>query len=805
MTRFRGNWETGQRRSLRRVLVVGAGRAGVAAAEELRRQGFGGEVLIMSDEPEAPYDRPSCSKGLLTGHKRPADAKMPMGDDLALQWLMGRKAAHLDPERRVVTADTDEEFSYDGLVIATGARPVWPKEWPLKGEEGLYTLHGIKDAWQLRKALQRAKKVVVVGGGLTGCEVAYSVRKMARECVLVNTQAHVMGKTLGDAVGEYVTEEVIRDGVDLRANRRVKGVERYKRGWVVVLDDGSEIETDVVVATIGERPDTKWLADSGYDISDGVLCDENLRVVGGEDVVAAGTIARWPNLRYRSEPRRVGQWIMALEQGRAAASSLLGSDHPSRPAALVPRYWSEQFGLRIQVCGEVATGDDIEVSVEQRRGGNKNVARNGVIVHYHKRGEQVGVAAVNMLKAFTTVAREMLAAPAQLAEPPKLSPPAPPRRAVTARMIEAAPAEPPARHTIDVPASAVRDVSYEPYAPAYARSGGGGRRAAGDQLALPAGRRRRAEPAPEPVAHTPAEYRPRRAAAGHPPPGERRGYPEPPYPEPRYQEPRFPEPRYPEPRYPEPRYQEPRFQEPRFQEPRYSEAPRGRSRHPEPAYPEPAYPDRYYPDAPYRGSPRRQSIDPREPAKAGPPPGRRRELAAAPHRGPVPQATPERQPAYPDYRPEPGFGPGGYGPPGYGEAGYGEAGYGPPGYSGEPGYRPPGYGSGPEQASPHYPRDPQTLGYDGHDPGYEHRHHQASYPAEPDYPQPAYPGYGPPEPYPGYGPADEPPGRWRPAADYPVSPAVQPMRPVSSSPRPVSPGRSGGPRDRFTTEFAAVR
>jgi hypothetical protein len=208
-----------------------------------------------------------------------------------------------------------------------------------------------------------------------------------------------------------VTEEIADDGVELRLGRRVRSVDRRRRGWVLVLDDGSEVEADVVVASVGDRPDVRWLQSSGFDISDGVLCDEHLRVVGAEDVVAAGTVARWPNLRYSPQPRRVGQWIMALEQGRGAAASLLGSDHPSRPAALIPRYWSDQFGLRIQVCGEVPTDSSAEMTVSRQRPGRRDTARGGVLVGYHRDGEQIGLVGVNAVRAFTTTARMMLAAP----------------------------------------------------------------------------------------------------------------------------------------------------------------------------------------------------------------------------------------------------------------------------------------------------------------------------------------------------------------------------------------------------------
>src|SRR4029450_5366933 len=158
----------------------------------------------------------------------------------------------------------------------------------------------------------------------------------------------------------------------------------------------------------GEKPDTRWLQGcQDIDASDGVLCDEALRVVGAEDVVAAGTIARWPNLQYSATPRRVGQWITALEHGRAAARTLLSKGPPVEPVPPLPRFWSEQFGLRIQVCGMAPT--DGEVAITEMRPGRADTARAGVLVSYHLDGVQVGLAAVNAPGPVTPMARAMLA------------------------------------------------------------------------------------------------------------------------------------------------------------------------------------------------------------------------------------------------------------------------------------------------------------------------------------------------------------------------------------------------------------
>jgi hypothetical protein len=167
------------------------------------------------------------------------------------------------------------------------------------------------------------------------------------------------------------------------------------------------VHADVVVSTTGERPDTGWLDGTpGMDLSDGILCDEALRVVGLPDVVAAGTAARWPNLRYGTAATRVGQWITALEQGRAAARSLLAGDD-AVAFTHVPRFWSEQFGLRIQVCGMLPAA--AEVTVTEQHPGRRRPARAGVAVGYRVDGELVGIVAVNAPQAFTTITRSILA------------------------------------------------------------------------------------------------------------------------------------------------------------------------------------------------------------------------------------------------------------------------------------------------------------------------------------------------------------------------------------------------------------
>jgi NADPH-dependent 2,4-dienoyl-CoA reductase/sulfur reductase-like enzyme len=400
-----------------RVLIVGGGRAGVAAAEELRRSGFRGSVTILSAEPEPPYHRPSCSKGLLTGHQRPSDVRLRLDGCTEVEWCLGRRATHLDAAARVVGTDTGESYPYDGLIIATGSHAVAPRDWPI-GEPGLHLLHALPDAWALRADLRYAERIAIVGAGLTGCETACAMRLLARDCVVIDSSPQVMTRAVGELLGGFITEEIRRDGVDLRLGRRVSEISprRRRRGWRLVLDDGSEVTADVVVATTGERPETGWLAGvAGLDISDGVLCDESLRVVGADGIVAAGGVARWPNPRYDGKPRRCDQWIAAMEHGRAAARALLAGDRPVPPVMLLSRFWSEQFGLRIQGAGELEP--DAEIHLTEMRPGRRDTARAGVMASYTVDDQLVGVLAVNAPRAFNSVTRALLAAPRPASAP----------------------------------------------------------------------------------------------------------------------------------------------------------------------------------------------------------------------------------------------------------------------------------------------------------------------------------------------------------------------------------------------------
>jgi NADPH-dependent 2,4-dienoyl-CoA reductase/sulfur reductase-like enzyme len=393
-----------------RILIVGTGPAGLAAAQELRSMGFDGELIIMGDEPEGPYDRPACSKGLLTGHKRPEDVLVHVDPDFNITWKLGRRAVSCDLNRRYVEAHTGELIHFDGLVIASGCRPVVPVDWP-DNEPGMHVIHGLPAAWKLRRDLRDARKVAIVGGGVTGCEVACGVRELARKAVIVEPRPFLMGRAVGSIVGHMIAKSHEYSGIGLHSSGRVANVDRHRGRWRLMLKDSSTVDADIVVAAMGERPDVEWLEGTGLDISDGVLCDGALRalMVDGtvaEGVVAAGSLARWPNPRTGYAPKRCGQWIAAQEMGHAAARALLAGNRPLPYVSVLPRYWSHQLGLRIEVCGDLDT--NAEIHVAEMRPGRKDAAKAGVVTTYTREGRLVGAVAVNSPRAFTDMARMML-------------------------------------------------------------------------------------------------------------------------------------------------------------------------------------------------------------------------------------------------------------------------------------------------------------------------------------------------------------------------------------------------------------
>lgn len=358
----------------RRIVVVGASLAGLRAAEVLRREGFDGDVTVVGDEPHAPYDRPPLSKQILTGEweldriglAAAADA------DLDLTWELGVAATGFDPVGRVLRLDDGRELHLDGLVIASGARPRMLPD--TEDVQGVLSLRTLDDAKALAAHLHRDPgRVVVIGAGFIGAEVAASCRSRGAEVTMVEPLPQPLARVLGEQVGAVIAEVHREHGVDVRlgvgvGSVRTEEADGRRRVTGVRLTDGAGVDADIVVVGIGVVPNTGWLEGSGLPVEDGVVCDETTLVV--PDVVAAGDVANWPNPVFGGERMRVEHWEHALDMGTHAARRLLAGDDGGEPFATVPWFWSDQYDRKLQLAGRAHPDDDLEVvagSLEDRR------------------------------------------------------------------------------------------------------------------------------------------------------------------------------------------------------------------------------------------------------------------------------------------------------------------------------------------------------------------------------------------------------------------------------------------------------
>ncbi len=344
---------------MKSVTVVGASLAGMRAAESLRREGFDGTITVVGDETDAPYDRPPLSKQVLAGEWEPQRIALYDDEalaDLRLTWRLGTRAAGFEADSRAVTLADGERLAADGVVIATGARTR-----TLRGSEdlaGVYTLRTLADSLAIRSEFEATPgRVVVVGAGFIGAEVAATARGRGLDVTMVEMAETPLERVLGAQLGRVCAEVHVDHGVDLRLGVGVAAIGGGHRVEHVVLTDGTRLDADVVIVGVGVIPNTDWLEGSGLQIDNGVVCDETCLAAPG--VVAAGDVARWPN-RLFGQSMRVEHWDNAIEQGMAAARRLLAGD-AAEPFTPVPWFWSDQYDRKIQLAGRSGPDDEVQI------------------------------------------------------------------------------------------------------------------------------------------------------------------------------------------------------------------------------------------------------------------------------------------------------------------------------------------------------------------------------------------------------------------------------------------------------------
>ncbi|MBK7947881.1 MAG: FAD-dependent oxidoreductase [Deltaproteobacteria bacterium] len=339
------------------VAVVGASLAGLRFLEALRREGFAGRVTMIGAEAELPYDRPPLSKQFLVDGW--PEEKLALARDgvapLAAEWRLAQKATALDPRALAVALADGSRVEADAIVLATGAEA---RRLPFeRGLEGILALRTLGDARRLRDALASSPRVVVIGAGFIGMEVAASCRAKGCAVTVVEPLPAPLIRGLGPILGERVARRHREAGVEFHLGVGVSGFEGEDRVTGVQLADGRVVPAEVVVVGVGAAPAVGWLADSGLAIDNGILCDAT-GASSRAGISALGDCARWTNPRYPERPR-FEHWTSAVEQADVVARRIVHGS--AEPHAAVPYVWTDQFDLRLAIAGEFRAEDEMHV------------------------------------------------------------------------------------------------------------------------------------------------------------------------------------------------------------------------------------------------------------------------------------------------------------------------------------------------------------------------------------------------------------------------------------------------------------
>jgi 3-phenylpropionate/trans-cinnamate dioxygenase ferredoxin reductase subunit len=339
-------------------IIVGAGMAGGKAALTLREEGFDGRVLLIGEEPDPPYERPPLSKEYLRGEVDRGAFAVADADDYAeegIELLLGRRAERVEPGERAVVLDGGERLRYDRLLLATGAEP---RRLPIPGAEldGVLLLRTVADSEALRGRLAASPRLVVIGAGWIGSEVAASARQMGAAVTVVEPRAVPLQHVVGEQVGAVFADLHREHGVEMLLGEGVEAIEGAGRVERVRTAGGRVLDCDLVLVGVGASPRTAPAEDAGLAVDNGILVDEHLRT-SAPDVFAAGDVANAHHPLY-GRRIRVEHWANALEQGPAAARSMLGSQQPYDK---LPFFFSDQYDTGLEYRGFATEWDRVVV------------------------------------------------------------------------------------------------------------------------------------------------------------------------------------------------------------------------------------------------------------------------------------------------------------------------------------------------------------------------------------------------------------------------------------------------------------
>jgi 3-phenylpropionate/trans-cinnamate dioxygenase ferredoxin reductase subunit len=336
------------------MAIVGAGQAGGRAAQVLREGGWRGRIVLIGAEAHLPYERPPLSKGVLTGERSAAQCALRDPDAWRADGIEPIVATveRIDPAARALHVSGGHRFDYDALLLATGGRA---RRLAIPGAEldGVFALRTLDDAAALGARLVPDARVVLIGGGFIGLEVAASARSRGCRVTVLDAAPRLLGRAVPAPLAARVPALHVQRGVEIGLNRRPVAIERLHDGALaVVLDDGDTLVADTVVAGIGIEPADELARDAGLAVERGIVVNERLET-SARGIYAAGDVAVFPSA---ASGRLVRQetWHGAQTQARVAARNMLGADEPYRET---PWFWSDQYDAQLQVAGEPALGE----------------------------------------------------------------------------------------------------------------------------------------------------------------------------------------------------------------------------------------------------------------------------------------------------------------------------------------------------------------------------------------------------------------------------------------------------------------
>ncbi len=331
------------------TVIVGASVGGVRTAQSLRAAGYEGDIVLVDEQDRAPYDKPPLSKQILTGEwsfDRIALLSPSMCEELRIDLRLGDRAVAVDPAAQVVELASGDRVGYETLVVATGAH-ARPSPWQVA--DRVFVLRTVDDAEAIAAAFRAGGKVVVVGGGFIGSEVATAAHRCGAAVTVVDPFEAPLSRAVGSALGGWLAQRAVDYGVSVQFGHGVEEIVSESGGVTVVLTSGTRLSADYAVVGIGAVPNDAWLTTSGLSLDGGVLCDEFGRAVGSDSVYAVGDVACWFDPDSGGY-RRVEHWTNTVDQAACVGHNIVNPETPKahRASGYV---WSDQYGVTVQTVG----------------------------------------------------------------------------------------------------------------------------------------------------------------------------------------------------------------------------------------------------------------------------------------------------------------------------------------------------------------------------------------------------------------------------------------------------------------------